>query len=99
MLIATMGITQSKACMHEARSCLNDKRLFPPLIYPIRNIVYVKPIDFKSRSKVCEAIKFRVAIVVIEMQLNLSEIVSIYSSHNAHRPITRRSFENKKINR
>ena len=91
MLIAAMGITQSKACMHEARSRLNDKRFVPPLIYPIRNIVYVKPIDFKSRSK------FRVAIVVIEMQLNLSEIVSIYSSHNAHRPITRSSFENKKI--
>ena len=38
---------------------------------------------------------FAVAIVVIEMQLNLSEIVSIYSSHNAHRPITRSSFEKK----
>ena len=60
----------------------------------------MKPIDFKSRSKFRVAIKFNVAIVVvIEMQLNLSEIVSIYSSHNAHRPIMRSSFENKKINR
>ena len=59
----------------------------------------MKPIDFKSRLKFRVVIKFRVAIVVIEMQLNLSEIVSIYSSHNAHRPITRSSFENKKINR
>ena len=71
----------------------------------------MKPIDFKSRLKFrvaikfrvtikfCVAIKFHVANVVIEMQLNLSEIVSIYSSHNAHRPIMRSSFENKKINR
>ena len=44
------------------------------------------------------AIKFNVAIVVIEMQLNLSD-VSIYSSLNAHRPTMRSSFENKKINR
>ena len=43
----------------------------------------MKPIDFKSRSKFRVAIKFNVAIVVIEMELNLSEIVSIYSSHNA----------------
>ena len=56
----------------------------------------MKPIDFKSRSKFRVAIKFNVAIVVIEMQLNLSEIVSIYSSQNAHRAITRSSFENKK---
>ena len=65
----------------------------------------MKPIDFKSRLKFRVAIKFRVtikfcvAIVVIEMQLNLSRIVSIYSSHNAHWPITHSSFENKKINR
>ena len=62
----------------------------------------MKPIDFKSRLKFRVAIKFRVtikfcvAIVVIEMQLNLSEIVSIYLSHNALQPITHSSFENKK---